>query len=151
MERTIKFRGKRVDNGEWVYGDGVVIVDGGYAAIPLTRNVTADDCEITLCKVIPESVGQFTGMINKEEKELCEGDVVSCWVAGTVDEMPHIERFRVVFKVGSFCAQNNTRSLLLSKVCKIQPLNKYYECNLLGNIHDNPELLTDKVKTVNIP
>jgi uncharacterized phage protein (TIGR01671 family) len=71
MNRVIKFRGKRVDNGEWVYG--YLYVDcryrkNGHHYIRLT------DSSDTL-EVIPETIGQFTGLLDKNGREIYEGDI----------------------------------------------------------------------------
>ena len=92
-----------------------------------------EDCDVEIM--------QYTGLINKYEQQVWEGDIIQCWIVGTVEERPHIERLRVVFKAGCFYAVNERRSITLSKLCKIQPLNKYYECKVIGNIFENPELL----------
>lgn len=73
--RKSKFRGKRIDNGEWAFGDGVVWVGDDYCAVPQTHNVTSKDYQITLVKVIPETVGQYTGE-QCEGIEWYEGDII---------------------------------------------------------------------------
>jgi len=65
MKRAIKFRGKRVDNGEWVYGD--LMCNWTTPAI-LSEN---DGCEY---EVIPSSIGQFTGLKDKNGKDIYDGD-----------------------------------------------------------------------------
>lgn len=151
--REIKFRAKRLDNNEWAYGfiyrhdpplhcfgkdpkesPAFAIIKTGFADWNMPRPIEQHE-------VNGETVGQSTGLINKHEQEVWEGDIIEAWVIGTVEERPRIEIFRVVFKVGSFCAINERRSISLSKLCKIKPLNKYYECRVIGNIYENPELL----------
>jgi hypothetical protein len=59
--REYSFKGKKIDTGNWVYGNGVVVVDKDYIAIPLTKDVTSSDYAITLAKIVPETVCQFSG------------------------------------------------------------------------------------------
>ena len=72
-----KFRGKRKDNGKWVYGSFVQVVGKCYivlaGATPLHRSPIP---YIRLVEVIPESVRQFVGKLDKNKKEICQGHIV---------------------------------------------------------------------------
>ena len=96
--REILFRGKRVDTGEWVYGDLI-------HASPVTIGVGSDSTLIgfnmNAWQVIPESVGQYTGLKDKNCVWIFEGDRYI--VKGS-----DMER-EVRFVAGSFCGGNGDR------------------------------------------
>ncbi len=75
--RTIRFRGKPVDSGEWVYGDLLQIKDVAYIInYDFEEHHDTNDSELwTLSeKVIPESLGQFTGLQDNHGTDIFEGD-----------------------------------------------------------------------------
>jgi uncharacterized phage protein (TIGR01671 family) len=140
--RPIKFRGKRVDNGEWVEGD--LLKDGLSTFIFPTSAGWFEFVNKTV-NVIPETIGQFTGLRDKNGKEIYEGDVLK-------EATPRSHMFKVWNEQGGF-VMNQFQDDFKATVEKIsfwQPMHdmqniSYINTSLeiIGNIHDNHELLTN--------
>ena len=143
--REIEFRGKRLDNGEWVYGslfntiwryhedksrvcyifpdDMIDAIDGDnwedFADV-------AEDYEVD-----PATVGQYTGLKDRDGKKIYEGDIILQRGYNRMKPMS------VIFEQGAFItgwhsgSSTQTRPMLIQKRCEI-----------ISNIHDNPKLLS---------
>lgn len=133
----ILFRGKRKDNGEWV--------EGGYYREDYTDNVYITFWNsfglgfMDACQVDPDTVGQYTGLTDKNGKRIFEGDVVAqSWY--DFDE-PADDCFgEVLYWVGdcsfSVLDLNKNEIMAMGQGCSY-----HWEAEVIGNIHDNPELL----------
>ena len=127
MTREILFRGKRVDNGEWV--------EGYYSPvnIPITGNMGhfINVGGYRAVEIDPETVSQFTGLCDKNDVKIFEGDIIEytdgCndWL-GAVKYASDDAQFVVRFIGGD-----------------VESFDNLYcgNCEVIGNIYDNPELL----------
>ena len=149
--RTIKFRGKRIDNGEWIYGNLFIpnkFVKGVYICPETSyadfypefsdgdsfEEVKARQDGITLGhfhEVHSESIGQFTGLLDKNGKEIYEKDIVKLSLDGDVG--------KVTFAGGGFYfdIDGEETEYLVGEF-------KQSEIEILGPTTDTPELLTVK-------
>jgi uncharacterized phage protein (TIGR01671 family) len=121
--REIKFRGKALLNNEWFFGCSLEITFDG---MRIGRGLWLD--------VDANTVGQFTGLYDVDGKEIYEGDIIK-----------GINNFRRVVVYGKRCAsfvlrwgneENSEFTIYDSFIHK-------YEYRVIGNIHDNPELLSE--------
>lgn len=163
--REIKFRGKRVNNGEWVYGYlSFIYVNGknknGFIHDKHARIYSPDTA--TSFDVLTKTVGQYTGLKDKSGTEIVEGDIIApYYVSPMLDLTDDIDEYNigtVDFINGMFVLsrRNQNPKPLDNWIMKeegeyisnygnlIKNRYDYAFFEVLGNIHDNPELL--KVK-----
>ncbi len=139
--REILFRGKTL-SGKWVEGFFLIrkerckgdktfmseetIISSGICEI---SGAYAERTEVLEDEVIPETVGQYTGLNDKNGKKIFEGDIVSIvYAPGT----PTVINTVVEYIGASFYGSTNY---------DCWELDNYSELEVIGNIHDNPELL----------
>ena len=135
--REILFRGKRIDNGEWIEGYLVKLGRESFSdperygicnkAIPVGGSGVCYNLKID--EVIPETVGQYTGLTDKNGKKIFEGDIIQFCTGMKL-------HYIVEFGFGGFMVSRyDIRDAII---------NVYNcPCEVIGNIHDNPELLKE--------
>ena len=125
----IKFICKDIYTDEWIYGNLVNIEEDRYAVLPVINTMRGKT--IAMYEVNPDTVGQFTGLTDSDGTEIYEGDIFQV--------KAYEPRFEVYFKNGVFEYRqigSSNRPFPLRRI--------YFDSFILGNIHDNPELLEDK-------
>lgn len=124
MEREILFRGKRIDNGEWV--------EGNYIFEDFDRVGIHQIGTIIQCFVIPETVGQFTGLLDKNGNKIFEGDIVRRFNSKEQEVMRYAVKW-------------NTDCCMFVLMCEDTYLGEYdtdftvfygEELEIIGNIYD---------------
>ena len=129
--REILFRGKRVDNDEWIQGylhktDGV---GKGYRAFAIqVQDIDSYMCRPHSHEVQPKTVGQFTGLTDKNGKKIFEGDIVAyntLFIDG-----------KEIQEIGYFEYDEHYVSFRIHGT-QMTP----FHCEVIGNVHDNKDLL----------
>lgn len=136
MNRTIKFRGKSIYSEDWLYGSLVKIEKDRYAVIPPLNNIEIGK-SIGMYEVYPETVGQFTGLFDKNGKEIYEGDILHTITFGFEPE----EYTAIILYDNCRFQLSNGRNLFYFGQ---SDLTKMDDTIVIGNIYDNPELIKEE-------
>lgn len=132
--REILFRGKRIDNGEWVEGLLFYWYDSFYEEYRLHIQKVKPKVSF---EIDPNTVCQFTGLVDRYNKKIFENDIVSCTEPYGVycDEI----KGKVVYKISSFVMEYRKFNIPLSN-----DIPKPEFC-VIGNIYDNKDLIGESV------
>lgn len=129
--REILFRGKRTDNGEWI--------DGYYADVAKNNMILTGRIDITetvgaeVFRIIPETVGQFTGIYDKNGRKIFEGDIIE--ITDTFNKIISGVVYWCDCAFWADCSHPDGDDGFYS-------LGHLGDCaEVIGNIYDNPELL----------
>jgi uncharacterized phage protein (TIGR01671 family) len=139
--REILFRGKKIEDREWIVGNLTIWSDK-------TASIDAEPTEESiLWAVLPETVGQYTGLTDKNGKKIFEGDIVKndwCFMCG--NSVVKFDQYKPL-DIGNEYQQGHLGFYLehIHKADKrsVRKDIMYFanNCEIIGNIHDNPELL----------
>lgn len=131
MNREIIFRAKRIDNGEWVYGDLITK--------PIHHECVILENGVINHSVYPESVGQYIGLEDKNGKKIFDGDILA-------GDFPNL--------VVGYCKE--AAAFGACKYGVFDAVNMYWFHNdidlfrdfweIISNIHDTPELINPKTE-----
>lgn len=141
MNRIIKFRGKGYYTGKWMYGS-IKAPCPGLENYPHFNDYYMWETGGEKVKVETKTIGQYTGLKDRNGKEIYEGDIFQFGYNET--------RFTAIVgwnnEVGAWCIRFNYETIFGTR-----PLGEWLkECliEIIGNIHDNPELINAKMKNI---
>jgi uncharacterized phage protein (TIGR01671 family) len=132
--RTIKFRGKRIDTGEWVEGDLVQFKHFNGTKFDDVVAISLQHHDSGKFEVDPSTVGQFTGLVDKNGREIFEGDILQ-GVSNNAFSKGLVNKYEIMWGIDHWHAYRTNFTL--------QELFDYCANNItvIGNIHDNKDLL----------
>ena len=151
--REIIFRGKRLDNGEWAEGFYISHLNACHYIIPFrTGGYEAMDNSFYVHKwfeVDPSTIGQYTGLKDKNGKRIFDGDILH--IAKIADALggyyrPPLDYHVNVIVKWDLCAW------MWETLCEDKRYISFpdawclYECEIIGNAHDNQELLKEEAQ-----
>ena len=163
--REILFRGKRKDNGEWIEGFAIFADNKAFilnnAKVEFIKGYNENRLNFVLIEVIPETVGQYTGLTDKNGKKIFEGDIIryadlddyNCYLE-SIDNPEVYDKIylgniwkigEVVYgiKVGYPAFDLNKHNFETNGLSELSESGQHFY-EVIGNTHDNPELLEVK-------
>lgn len=143
--REILFKGKRIDNDEWIIGNSVLFFKD-------TTKIYGELTQWREIEVVPETVGQFTGLTDKNGKKIFEGDIlkiVSSVKGGLVENTRFCEsEKRIDYAVVLQDNKTGGYRLNVYNKGKYKRNSKFtkgnlicYEAEIIGNTNENKELI----------
>ncbi len=140
--REILFRGKRLDSGEWITGQLLNFEDGRARICERGTDIFCYEKDESIIQTVahrvdPETVGQYTGFVDKNGKKVFEGDIVYMdeWI---------LSYMQVAYAQGAFfLAEIDKPVKYYDAICYLKHCGK--PCaEVIGNIYDNPELIKEQ-------
>lgn len=143
--RTIKFRGKtsalpaneahQQINGRWFYG---YLVSDNKGNFYIKESLKSEGFWVR-----PETIGQFTGLLDKHGKEIYEGDILQMWLEDTVEPKGgFFHKMYVLFtKEKGYVLWG--KNMTIEDAEPLFEMLEWKECQIIGNIHDDPKFLNN--------
>lgn len=134
MNREIRFRAKD-KHGDWQYGHVALV--NFYGDFHCWKMFNTDQGKEGIA-VDPKTIGQSTGLHDKNDVEIFEGDIVASYYGAPIVTVIA----PVLFEEGCFLVK--TPSHNPKKCIFAEFISAMHETEVIGNIHDNPELLIEE-------
>ena len=148
--REILFRGKRLDNGDWVEGAFLNDRDGAFYICPAVSDISYGDSGNRRrigCwyKVDPSTVGQYTGLNDKNGERIFEGDMIKPFddeIDKMIVEFHHGQFLLCLYGERGYMTEYGWEEEGNYGCFESEPLSSYGDdIEIIGNIHDNPEFM----------
>lgn len=141
--RDIKFRGKGVADDEWYYGDLIQSCLGTAWIITEDYTTATEDITLNTCaspQIKQNTLGQYTGLHDKNEKEIYEGDILLAPVwFGSLKCVCIYQQENQVSSIQGFGLYSY--DTYFQKYRTLVESDEWDEFEVIGNIYDNPDLL----------
>ena len=154
MERKIEFRGKRIEDGKWIYGYYWYVEE--HYANPIenkTHFIKSKNNGIDY-KIDIETLGQYTGLKDKHENKIYEGDIILSQEFRNKPFSKNYKSKRLIGVVEYYERKHNAGKQVYESGYKVRFIkddeksfyncgswSDFYDCEILGNIYDNKDLL----------
>ena len=136
--REILFRGKRLDNGEWIAGHLLKYEDGSARMVSSNTDIFCYEKDESIIQTVahrvdPKTVGQYTGFVDENSRKIFEGDILSVYNSKAFLFVVEWNGNQYVLK----CTTNGVSDNILNVIESPE------DVEVVGNIYDNPEPIKD--------
>ena len=144
-QREIKFRGKHLISGDWRYGLLSKYWNSNMDIVFVIIKEADNRLSIATSQIDENTISQFTGLHDKNGKEIYEGDILRN-INHYENKKPFYNYHKVIFNndylgYSAINLGNKSESLLMSGNCQLFVYVKNVDFEVIGNIYENPELL----------